>query len=278
MEIYHNVSINAHADDPFYLEIERLQIEHKNAPLPGDPLGLVTFSIAESDPRWPIIQQQIALYGAADIIGTKFSLEEIENSEWSRFVVLYEWGYPQPEKHHKWVEQTYQNYCPQCGAGYKQIKPFLLAKEPRLGRQQFFSLYWTPALFCTKEVLREFEINGIKGFESWDPITRPTHQASHLVSQLIIPSVTAPGLASADKIRPETCLQCGLTKYAHHRRGKMGYRRDSLRTDVDIQALNEWFGSGSHISFQEFIVSNRLARLIMTKGWRGIALQPIELI
>jgi hypothetical protein len=126
MEIYHHVSINVHADDPFYLETKRLQIEHKNAPLPGNPLGLVTFSIAESDPRWPIIQQQIALYGAADIIGTKFSLEEIENLEWSRFVVLYEWGYPQPEKHHKWVEQTYQNYCPQCGAGYTQIKPFLL--------------------------------------------------------------------------------------------------------------------------------------------------------
>lgn len=277
MEINHRVSINGDADAGFYAEVKRLGIEHIISPLPGHAVGVVTFQIAESDPRWGAIQQMIEYYGAADFTGTSFSTEEIVNSEWNRLVPLHEWGYPQPEKNMQWKQLAYNQMCPACGVGHTQVAPFHLAKEPRLGKYHFFTLLWTYTLFCKREVVDTLIKNDITGYEVWEAVFHKSNQPSTLVAQLILSEISAPGLFEGDKNRPEKCSACGITKYGHHRRGKLRYSKDALRS-ADFQLTNEWFGSGGHSGFREMIVSNRLARLILAQGWRGVALKPIELV
>lgn len=277
MEINHLIAINGDADAVFYSEVKRLGINHTISPLPGQAVGLVTFQIAESDPRWATIQQMIETYGAADFTGTSFSNEEIVDSEWNRLVPFHEWGYPQPEKHLQWKQLTYNEICLVCGAGYTQKAPFRLAKEPRLGRNHFFAFYWAYTLFCKHEVVDTLVKNDITGFDVWEAILHNSDQPSTIVSQLILTEISAPGLFEGDKNRPEKCSACGITKYGHHRRGKLRYSKAALQS-ADFQLTSEWFGSGGHGGFREIIVSNRLARLILAQGWRGVALKPLELV
>lgn len=277
MEIYHKVAINADHSPEFYARIKHLGIEHKISPLPGQKTGGVTFRIPESDPNWAEVQRLIDVYGAFDIIGTVFSTEEMIDSEWNRLVPLHEWGYPQPENKMRWVEATYQDVCQKCGVCYTQKAPFRLKKEPRLGKNHFFTLIWDYVLFCRFDVLEAFRENKITGYDTWDAILHSANQPSSTVTQLAFPVITQPGLFDEDKKRPEKCAECGITKYAHHRRGKLRYKRDALQ-DSDFQLINEWFGSGGYSGFREILVSNRLTRLIISKGWRGITLRPIELV
>lgn len=58
----------------------------------------------------------------------------------------------------------------------------------------------------------------------------------------------------------------------------MHLKREALRSDVDVLLTHEWFGSGGHMGFREILISNRLARLILEKGWGGVALKPVEII
>ena len=60
-------------------------------------------------------------------------------------------------------------------------------------------------------------------------------------------------------------------------RGVMYLARTALVSDVDILQTYEWFGSG-HSAYREFLVSNRFAKLILEKGWRGIKLKVVELL
>lgn len=50
-----------------------------------------------------------------------------------------------------------------------------------------------------------------------------------------------------------------------------------MPTDVDFVRTDEWFGSGL-IAFREILVSNRVARLILDKGWQGVRMKGVELV
>ena len=145
-----------------------------------------------------------------------------------------------------------------------------------MGKRDFVRLFWTDAFFCTPRVLRVFRSHGVQGFEVWPPILHRTDQPSDAVVQLRFP-VAAPGYAEVDKRQPETCAECGRTKYGHHRRGPMHFRREIARPDTDFLRTHEWFGSGGHSAYREILISNRAASLIRKQGWRGVSLQPVEL-
>ncbi len=100
---------------------------------------------------------------------TTFTREKVLGAEWLRLIPTFKRGYPQPES--TWVTNpiNYEDACPQCGI-FRQTASFRLRKEPCLGKKDFLSLFWTYALFCTGEVLREFERQGIRGYEVWDAI------------------------------------------------------------------------------------------------------------
>jgi len=275
MEIWHRITFG-HIDD-VDATIEAMDIKYKRRPLPGGGY-LIHIDITESDPRWPQLAALVGQKNALDMCDTIFTPEEILSADWVRLIPVFEQGYPQPEEGMAWKEITYENQCPQCGVGYRQKAPFRLAKEPRLGRHDFVCLYWTYTVFCTPKVLETLQAHQIRGYEVWEAILHRTNQPSRVVSQLVFPNVAGPGLADVDKLQPETCPQCGITKYAYHKRGYMHLKHEALRSDVDVLLTHEWFGSGGYSGFREILISNRLARLILENGWRGVALKPVEVV
>jgi len=275
MDIWHRIMF--HRLEGVDHILDELGIRHKKVPLPRDSYVLI-FEIAESDSRWAQIAELIQEKNAPNLFDTVFTPEEILGAEWVRLIPVFEQGYPQPEA--TWVRNpiNYEGQCPQCGAGYRQVAPFRLAKEPRLGRHDFFSLYWTYTVFCTPRVLETLRAHAIRGYEVWEALLHKTGQPSRLVSQLVFPHVAGPGLLDEDKLQPETCSQCGLTKYAYHKRGYMHFKREALQAEVDILQTHEWFGSGGYGGYREILISRRLAELILREGWRGVRLKPVKLV
>lgn len=269
MEIKHHVSLDNKGIEDV---IKSLGLKYTKS----EPLGnlIVHFDIIESDPRWKKIDNLIKKEEGVDIFDTFFTREEILASEWNRLRLNFLRGYPQPEN--SWEELTYENECSKCGTGYRQRAPFRI-KEPRMGKNDFLQLFWTNSVFCTTEVIEVLKNVGIKGIEIWPAIIQRTKQASPLLSQLVFPFVTKPGLSNEDKLEPDTCLKCSLTKYAYHQRGYMQIKQDAIRTDIDGQVTYEWFGNGG-MGFQEILISNRISKLIIENGWKGVELKPIQLI
>jgi hypothetical protein len=276
MEIWHRVTFNGDADQDFRVAIDELGIRYGTSPLPGHSIGLVYFDITESDPRWTHIEELIRTRGASDMLNTKFTRGEILNAEWARLVPNFQQGYPQPEE--TWVTNppNYEDHCPECGT-FRQTANFRLKKDPNLGKKDFVSLYWTYALFSTPQVFNELESHGIRGYEMWDAIILRSDTSSKKVSQLYIPTIANPGLVRVGDLKGETCSSCNVTKYYPHTRGVMYLNRDVLIPDVDIMQTYEWFGSG-HAAYREVLVSNRLARLLLDRGWKGVALKAVELV
>jgi hypothetical protein len=275
MEIWHRITFGHR--DGVDAAIEALNIKPERSPLPGGGY-LIHIDMTESDPRWPHLLALVREKNALDMYNTVFTESEILSAEWVRLVPSFEQGYPQPEEDMRWKEISYENQCLQCGVGYQQKAPFRLAREPRLGKHDFMCLYWTYTLFCTRKVLETLKAHQIRGYEVWEAIIHRTNQPSRVVSQLVFPNVAGPSLADIDKLRPETCPECGITKYDSHLRGYMHLKREALRPNTDIQLTHEWFGSGSHSGFREILISNRLAKLILDEGWRGVSLKPVELV
>jgi hypothetical protein len=52
-------------------------------------------------------------------------------------------------------------------------------------------------------------------------------------------------------------------------------REAALKTDVDFQVTNEWFGNGSSAR-HEILVSQRVAAVILENRWHGMELVPTQ--
>jgi len=272
MKIQHRITFDS--EDNVEEILDALNLKYNKTPL--FERYLLHVDISESHPYWPEIEALRQEKGAADIYHTEFTHQEIRQAEWSVLGRDFFQGYPQPED--TWEKIVYENECPKCGVGYQQKGPFHLSKEPRLGKKEFVSLHWTYAIFCTSGVLDKLQLMPIRGYEVWPAILHRTGQPSTQISQLIFPRIAQSGLADVDKILPETCPVCGLTKYGFCKRGQLHIHRESLLVDTDVQLTHEWFGSRGYGGRREILVSKRLAKLILDEKWRGIALKPIKLI
>lgn len=275
MEIWHRVGFSKQAQVTGHLD--DLGITYTKVLLPGESY-VVHFDICESDANWSMISILIKEHNASDMWNTIFTQEEIKSAEWLRLTPIFEQGYPQPADTMAWRESTFELVCQECGVIYHQKAPFRLAKEPRMGRNEFLTLYWAYALFCTPKVVTIFRESELYGYETVDALIHKTSQPSRIVTQLRFPLIASPGLAEEDKQQPDYCEQCGITKYAYHKVGYMHYQRASLQPNTDFQMTNEWFGSGGKNAFREFLVSSRVAKLVLEQGWRGVTFKPLQLI
>lgn len=273
MEVWHRITFG-HKDD-VGADLDALHVQIKKTALPGTGY-LIHIDINESDSRWPKVAALVREKNAVDICNTIFTSSEILSADWVRLVPVFQQGYPQPEE--TWVKNpiNYEEHCPECGT-FRQRASFRLKKEPVLGKNSFMSLYWTYALFCTTEVFSDFEATEIRGYEVWDAIIHKSNMPSEKVSQLFIPTIADPGLVWADDLKADTCPSCNVTKYRPHMRGAMYIERDALLPDIDIMQSYEWFGSG-HTAYREILVSNRIARLVLGRGWKGVAFKVVKLI
>lgn len=276
MEVWHRVGFNVGVHPHFREALDRLQIKYQVLPLPGRAEGVIHFDISESDAHWAEIAEWIRIAQASDMFDTIFTPEEILAAQWLRLVPVFEQGYPQPQG--TWVRDpvNYADHCPQCGT-YRQVESFRIKKEPNLGKNDFMSLYWTYALFCTPRVVEPLQSHHLEGYEVWDVVLHRREVRSEKVVQLFIPGVADPALVRADDLQREVCPLCHVTKYYPHMRGVMYLKRDALLPGVDLMQTYEWFGSG-HSAYREIIVSNRFARLILEQGWKGVRMKVVEAV
>ncbi len=278
MKIWHRIGF--HRLDKVDEILETLEIEYDKSPLPGDSY-ILTFDIHEADHRWPEIKRLAQEKGSGKedpgFIYTTFEDEEILASEWVRLCPGFERYYPQPESDWGYVKDTFRKACSSCGLESDQKAPFRIKKEAKLGKYDFVSLYWTYGIFATQQVVEKVQLAGLKGVEIWPVMLYREDRPSEVISQLLLPHVAEPGLADYEKVDPEPCLECGITKYAFHKRGYMHVKRTALLNNVDAQHTYEWFGSDTKWGFQEILISNRFAKLIVEEKWKGVVLKPIQL-
>ncbi len=276
MDIIHRISINSIKDAEFMSAVIELGIDHKAVELPGGSSQLITFVIVESDPHWAIISELVETKGAVNIVETTFTEEEIRHAEWLRLKSTFEQGYPQPKPHWPIKQLSYEIICPKC-AIYRQTHPMRVAKEPNLGRKSFMSTIWASEIFCTPEVILELEKMNAQGYEAWEAIIHKTGKPSERVRQLYVPGIASPGIIFDDDLERKICPVCGTTKYFPHVKGPMYLKREALLPDTDFMLTHEWFGHGL-LAWREIIVSNRIASLILDKGWKGVRFKVVELV
>lgn len=282
MEIIHHVGFNTLSSQEFLNTIIELGIRHKIIELPGRGGQLVTFDISESDPLWETVfsllkkYEGFDIYRGGDIFETFFSEEEIRKAEWLRLVSTFEQGYPQPKGNWPFKQLSLTNVCSSC-AIYEQNNPMRFYKEPSLGKKSFMSLVGVGEIFAIPEVFSAFEEIGAKGFEAWETIIHKTKQPSERVRQLYVPGIAMPGLMGTERMRQVVCPKYGTIKYYSHVKGIMYLKREALLPDTDFMLTHEWFGHGL-LAWREILVSNRVASLILDKGWQGVRLKVVELV
>jgi hypothetical protein len=281
MDIIHHVNVHSNSID-FYNAVIGMGIKYIISPYPHSDAKLLSFDISESDPRWDTVflllkkYQGFDIYHGGDQFDTFFSEEEIRSAEWLRLVSTFDQGRPQPSGNWPFKQLSLTNVCHSC-AIYEQINPMRFYKEPGLGKKSFMSLIALGELFAAPEVCSAFEKMGAKGYEAREVIIHHTKQPSERVRQLYPSKTTLPGLIGTERKRQVVCQKCGTIKYYSHVKGVMFLKRKALIPDVDFMRTYEWFGVG-YIAFREIIVSNRVANLILDKGWQGARLKVVELV
>jgi len=238
----------------------------------------ISLQIAESDDRWPVVQELIISTGRSIGTGqTVFTKKEILNAKMLRMFGQPNIGYPQPEE--RWLAESpnYEDWCQECGT-FRQVSSFFIDKEPKIHKYDFMSLHWTSAVFTVQRVFDSLHTQGTRGYERWPVYLHRTMEPSETISQLYVPALDEPALVDADNLEPITCPSCGELKYQkHHKRGAMYLRKEAIPREEDIFETYEWFGGG-HQPRREVIVSNRVAKLAYDEGWRGVAFKVVELV
>jgi hypothetical protein len=242
----------------------------------GRPRSWVA-DIEEGDPRWPELKPYIV--GRLNFIGTKFTDEERLSAEWC---TLRGCGILRPNEPvgGYWSRRYYDDICLDCGSGWTQVAPFCLAKEPKLGRNAFAS-FGGDELFARNEVLAKFKAEGIRGIETRPVLVEKTGNPAVSLEQILVTHVAEPAIADDfvehEHYRWTDCSGCGCRWHLYYNRGMLPLRRLGLRTDVDFQMTNEWFGSGA-AARREILVSNRVVRLILENQWKGADLSPVQIV
>jgi hypothetical protein len=275
MEIWHRIGYNRNGRETLDISLRGLGVEFKQPTLPGAE-EIAVFNISESDSRWDQVSLLIRHLDLFHAVETTFTNEEIRQAEWVRVIPTFEYGYPQPKS---WSNQqpNLTNTCPHCHAGFIQIAPYRLSGEPRIGKRHFFSLYWTYTLFARQEVITAIVEQNAKGYQIWEAILDRIKLPSKTVAQIYPVVVAEAGLLDTNALHSDRCLECGIVTYQYHNRGYMHFQRGAIPDGADFVRTREWFGEGRH-KFQEILVSNRLAQLILDKGWIGVRLKPLLLI
>ena len=116
-----------------------------------------------------------------------------------------------------------------------------------------------------------------RGYEVWHDLIHKTGKPSERVNQLFVSGIALPGVVIDDNLERKICPVCGTTKYHPHVKGPMKLKRESLLPDTDFMLTYEWFGHGL-LAWREILVSNRVASLILDRGWQGVRFKVVDLV
>src|SRR5579871_2378856 len=153
MKIIHRVSVNP--DDKKKRQLADLGVASDDA-----GVGVLVFSIEESDPKWDRVSLLLSSWRSTqipvvDLITTTFSKTELKRAALLLMRAAWHVGYPQPEEAFGYRGTTYDDsdFCPHCGTGLIQRAPFSMLGEPKWGTRQILQLNWVfDEFFVTPEV------------------------------------------------------------------------------------------------------------------------------
>ncbi len=274
MEISHRVGFNADMQPDSVKLLGELKIQYKITPLPAHEIGLVYFDIFESDSRWPFVHQIIKERSWSNVYESIFNRKEVVSASWNRLKIVYEKGYPQPEN--SWMKSTYERVCNDCGVDGRQIFPYQIDREPKVGVNTFSTLFWTYELFSKKEVYPVLQEENVEGIVPWDVFIHKTKEVSDVIQQLYVINISKSKMVDDQSLGRNVCQNCGRTKFMPHKRGYMKFN-EIPSSKFDIVLSNEWFGD-VRSAYQEILVSNKFTRLILEKKWKGVKFKPLNII
>jgi len=256
------------------LEANRIKHEPRfRVKYPTELRGFV-FEISEDDPAWPELKKRIG--NEHTYTNTSFTEKEVLDSEWCIIWGTHSVEALRPEGY-GWHQEYYADQCSKCGVGWRQIAPFRIKEEPKLGKNQFSGF----ELFCTPLVLDIFKQHNINGFEIQPIIlnkeNRPIESLKQIIVTEIAEAAVAEELVERERYSQTDCVICGQTWHSHYVRGILPLRKTALKPNVDFQLTNEWFGSGANAR-HEILVSQRVVRLILENKWKGAELIPIQAV
>lgn len=243
-----------------------------------DKPSLYEFIIDEDDPAWSGVK--LRLDGANTYIHTQFTQDEIAQAEWSIVGAAHSIDNVRVGRF-AWDEKYIADLCKNCGAGWRQIAPFRVNKEPKLGKNVFADFGSAFELFCTPVALEEFKKRGLRGFETQPLILNKDDRPAESLKQLVVTEVAEPAVADElvehERYSQTDCLVCGRTWHAHYTRGALPLRRSALNPKCDFQLTSEWFGNG-RTARREILVSCRVVKLALENQWQGIQFIPVNVV
>ena len=237
--------------------------------------------MAEIDEGHPAFTEfRVRLNGKHTYIATRFTRDEIADAEWSIGHARHSIESVRPGDY-AWSEEFYHKECRNCGAGWRQVAPFRIKKEPTLKKKVFSDFGSAFELFCAPVVLEAFQKHGMKGFETRPLILNKEDRPSESLKQLVVTEVAQPAIAEElvehERYSQTDCPVCGITWHAHYTRGALPLRKSALNPKVDFQLTSEWFGNGL-TARREILCSRQVVNLALENNWQGIQFIPVQVV
>ncbi len=304
MRLLHH--IRDHNKPEFTAALEKLGVRYKAKRIGGtgkisawDCFDLLVY---DDDPAWPVLRDLATKHNVRVFHSPTFTSDDIASAPWLVASATADAGYPRPEKDFAYQAESFDltHWCRRCGIGKVQIRPIRLKAEPKNKTAHFFAPQWLhQILFVRPEVRDVFEAERVSGARYLAPLI---HRTSAPLTSLvqIIPTTTARNGMVGVVQEQVTCSPhndevsrlrippdgrgslggefCERVKYhIPKKRRIVHYSRHAFEDAPDIVLSAEWFGSGAAAS-QHVIVSNKVARLVLAHRWKGLDLEPIELV
>ena len=280
MKIIHRLSLSNKQDKQLLKKLTKLGLEPFET---GGKLfpNMCYFDISEDEPVWPQVSQIIEKNKILNIPRVEFTIEEVLSAKWVRIHPVYfvgeDYSFPEPHLDDTWKRLSfdYKNECSQCGAGLHQKAPIHLKDEPEMEENHFMGIFWTYDIFSLNEVLEVLLEKGITGFEPYPAIHYKKKVPLTTIKQLKITGELAQGLINAN-VKSEI-YPCGHVKYIGLCRGMYKFSQDIFKNIPDLAKTYEWFGSG-HMAVRSILASAKFVKVYIENDWKGLSLEPIELV
>lgn len=234
--------------------------------------GFSKFKIDDADERWAHVSRLVQKYEAVDTVDTKFTAKEIASAQHLTLNGAWHHGYPEPSDDNGYLNTTYNSsdYCPICGIGLVQKKPFRFLKEPKWGARSILQVNWVfDEFFVTPKAWKEiFEPEGIQCC----PVEHAkTGRPLETVVQLNLG--TASAALNMTEAPHEICSSCGVRKFLPHSRGYFPSLTEGCGAKV-FKSI-EYFGSGAK-AFKAVIITNSLCEKMTKLKVKGVNFVPLK--
>jgi hypothetical protein len=228
--------------------------------------GFVSIDVSEDSGHWRAIEQWAERRRPVDIITTKFTSRERDESAWLELVSDWHHGYPQPADDFGYRRVTYEGGCDSCGVGRRQVAPFRVSPSPKWGRRNILQLNWVYDEFFTTPGLWDdlLQSHGVK--------SRSVQNARGAVLDSILQlDLSSEVEVEVDGLESEVCDSCEQKRYARPVRGHSPLPLDTSLS-ADLFRSQQWFGSGAN-SYRLVLLSQRL-RGVLEGAMRGASMRP----